>query len=183
MGAPGSGSGSRSTGTGQNYTPTNYSSLRFGQPVYNVTGTASTSSRGTATTGTRSTLGGSTGLGGALGGLLGGSGIGGAGSTQSFRGVTSAGTIRAPQYVTEPVFERITPRPAVSTMRPDLQEVLSSSSLFRSGDRVQVMTEGEKVVLRGSVTTERERRIAEAMIRMTPGVREVANEITIMGKP
>jgi osmotically-inducible protein OsmY len=51
--------------------------------------------------------------------------------------------------------------------------------MLRSGGRIQVVTQGEAVVLRGGVRNDREKRVAEAMIRMTPGVREVINELVV----
>jgi len=174
MGAGGKTTGSGITGTTGGYTPSNYSntSNTFGQPVYAVTTTANT-----ATTSRTGALG-------STGTMLGGQGTTGAlGAAQAFRGATTAGIHRAPQYYAQPVFERMAPRPTLTAMRPDLQDMLSSSTRLVSGGRIQVMTEGERVVLRGSVATERERRIAEAMIRMTPGVREVTNELVAEKTP
>jgi osmotically-inducible protein OsmY len=45
-----------------------------------------------------------------------------------------------------------------------------------------VSTAGEAVVLNGTVQSEKERRIAEIMLRMTPGVREVRNQLQVPGR-
>jgi osmotically-inducible protein OsmY len=41
--------------------------------------------------------------------------------------------------------------------------------------------DGSTVVLRGSVRDDHERRLAEALVRLTPGVRAVRNELTAPG--
>src|SRR5262249_10292247 len=132
---------------------TNYASPgnQFGQPLYN-SGTATTSRTGTM----------SSGLGTSGYGVVTGQGTTGFGSTGTgpgagtqYRGASSGGVRRAPQYSTQPVFGRAAPRPTMTALRPDLQAVLAGSTRLPSAGRIQVTAEGEKVVLRGEVGTER----------------------------
>jgi len=102
--------------------------------------------------------------------------------TSPYSGATSSGLRRAPGYVTEPVFD-MPDRPTLTTMRPELQAVVSRATRLPSRDRIQVLTDGDTVVLRGQVRDERERRLAEAMIRLSPGVRLVRNELEPDNKP
>jgi osmotically-inducible protein OsmY len=44
---------------------------------------------------------------------------------------------------------------------------------------IQVATEGDSLVLRGIVKDEHDRRLAEAIARLTPGVRELRNELAV----
>jgi hypothetical protein len=140
-------------------------------------------------------VGGNRGLGGGLGGNLGGNlgglggnlgglggGLGGLGQQGGVAGASTVGVRRAPQYFTEPAFDMPTRAPVV-TIREDLQRSLADSTMLRSGSQIQVVAEGESVVLRGRVANDREKRVAEAMIRMTPGIRAVVNELVVDKTP
>jgi hypothetical protein len=61
----------------------------------------------------------------------------------------------------------------------DAQRILMRSESLPSRANIQVGTDGRTVVLRGNVADERERRMAENMMRLTPGVRDVRNELNI----
>jgi hypothetical protein len=61
----------------------------------------------------------------------------------------------------------------------DARSVIDRSSAIPSKAGIQVGVEGTTVVLRGTVSDERERRAAENMLRFTPGVSEVRNELVI----
>ena len=145
----------------------------------------------TGTFGTGTAFGGNRAQGGALGGAIGGNlggnlgGLGQGGLLGQQGGVVGASTVgirRAPQYYTEPVFDMPTRAP-VGTIREDLQRSLTESTMLRSGSQISVIAQGESVVLRGRVANDREKRVAEAMVRMTPGVREVVNELVVDKKP
>lgn len=71
------------------------------------------------------------------------------------------------------------PAPAAGQfqVRSDLQTVIARSSSLPSKGSIRVVSEGDIVVLQGSVQDEHERRLAEALVRFTPGVREVRNEL------
>lgn len=120
---------------------------------------------------------GTTGLGTGLGGALGNTGL-----NQQFRGASSIGLRRAPAFLTEPVFE-VRPAPAAGALRADLQAVVARSDRLQSRDNIRVTSDGEAIVLSGQVGTERERQLAERIIRMTPGVREVRNDLTFPSRP
>ncbi|MFO0845119.1 MAG: BON domain-containing protein [Gemmataceae bacterium] len=131
--------------------------LSFGQPVYNTATLGRTQTTGTSALGL-------------------GLGATGTNSALRFAGASSAGIRRAPGYLAEPTFP-VPERSRAEALRPDLEAVVARSERLPSAGNIRVTTEGETVVLRGRVTSERERRLAEAMIRLTPGVREVRNEL------
>lgn len=59
-----------------------------------------------------------------------------------------------------------------------LQEILARSTSIR-GERIQVVVDGSTVVLLGQAGSERERRLAESMLRLSPGVSDVENRLTL----
>jgi hypothetical protein len=65
--------------------------------------------------------------------------------------------------------------------RPDLQNILARSSTLASKEGIKVMSDGASVVLQGSVGSEFDRRMAEALVRMEPGVRQIRNELVVKG--
>jgi len=68
---------------------------------------------------------------------------------------------------------------APSRLQTEVKGVLDRSSALTSSGSIQVSMSGETVVLRGTVPNAREKRLAEGMIRLTPGVRDVRNELKI----
>ncbi len=138
----------------------------FGQPLYAGTNTATVG---------RSGVGGTTGgLGGRGGQALGGQGLGGVAG--QFNGATTAGIRRAPAFTTQIRFDRTPVRPVV-TMRPQLTSAIANSTRLPSRERIQVAVDGNAVVLSGPVKDLREKRLAELIVRMTPGVGEIRNEL------
>jgi hypothetical protein len=131
------------------------------QPLYAVTTTGGTGALGTG-------LGGARGLG--TGGTLGNTAV----------GFNTMGYPRAPAYTTRLDF---TPPPRTTTptvMRANIQQLISNApTLNGNGQRIQVAVNGSTVVLRGTVETDRQRRVAEIMARLNPGVRDVVNEIQV----
>jgi hypothetical protein len=144
----------------------------FGQPLYGTT----TGTTGYGTGGLNSMMSGrlgTTGLGGGLAtpsvGMVGGGGMGlGMSST--------AGNGRAPTYTATVDFNF--PVVTSGTLITELQGVLDRSSTLSPGRRIQVVTQGPFVVLRGTVANEHDRTLAENLVRLTPGVHEVRNELT-----
>jgi hypothetical protein len=65
------------------------------------------------------------------------------------------------------------------TRRPDLQAIIARSTVLSSAGNITVSTDGNVVVLTGSVASEDDRRIAENMLRLSPGVRELRNELQV----
>jgi hypothetical protein len=64
-------------------------------------------------------------------------------------------------------------------LRAEVQDILRHSSGLNSSATIQVASDGEGLVLRGIVKDEHERRLAEAIARLTPGVRVVRNELAV----
>jgi hypothetical protein len=177
FGTTGSRTGSSGTTTGSG----------FGSTGTNRTGT---SGFGTSSTGSRSGgLTGTTGLGSTTGlnrpgGLTGGTTLGTTttmGNTSGGMGWNTAGMNRTPSYGTN--LGSTTPMIAVGNPQLQLRVqnvVLNSTRLpSRSGIRVGVV--GQTVVLQGTVSDDHERRLAESIIRLTPGVRDVQNQLVIPG--
>jgi hypothetical protein len=100
-------------------------------------------------------------------------------ATQETSGFTTIGIPRAPAYVT--VLSEDTPLVTYSPtkLQVDLRAFIDRSSTLRSKKNIQVEVVESTVILRGTVADERERRLAEGMIRLTPGVRDVQNELVI----
>jgi hypothetical protein len=89
--------------------------------------------------------------------------------------INSIGIRRAPAYTTGIAFD-YTPR-GPAAIRTDLQSVIARSSRLPSRDNIRVSMDGSTVVLSGRVATDRERRLADAIVRLTPGVQSVRNEL------
>lgn len=139
----------------------------FGQPLYSTT------------TGGAGVGGGTRGIG--TGGLGQGQGQGSS-TNNSFNTV---GIRRAPAFATvlSPDLPLVKHVPA--EVHAELVRTLETSTFLKEKN-IQVAMEGGLVVLKGLVANDRERRIAEGFVRMTPGVREVRNELIVpatMGTP
>lgn len=63
--------------------------------------------------------------------------------------------------------------------RADLQQIIDRSSALAAPDVVQVVSDGSAVVLRGVVVSEYDRRLAEALLRLSPGVGQIRNELLV----
>jgi hypothetical protein len=136
--------------------PSGTTQPRFGAPLYNIT-TVNLSTTGT-----------------------GGQNRGGTATTSSsapYAGSSSVGIRRAPSYTTTIGFE-FRP-PSMSSMQTSLQQTIAESSSLPSRSGMVVAVDGDTVVLRGTANSERERRMAEALVRLTPGVHDVQNNIEV----
>jgi hypothetical protein len=71
----------------------------------------------------------------------------------------------------------------VATRRPDLQAIIARSTRLTSAAGITVATEGNTVVLTGTVASEDDRRIAENMLRLHPGVVDIRNQLTVGPPP
>jgi hypothetical protein len=102
------------------------------------------------------------------------------GTQPSGAGFTTIGVPKAPPYVTglSPDFEM--PRRAPGQLRRNLQAVLSRSSALQGSGRIELVVKDSRVIIRGQVNTLRERRLAEALIRLTPGVGDVQNQLQVL---
>ncbi len=75
------------------------------------------------------------------------------------------------------------PKMTAPQMATDLRAVLDRSSVVTSAKGIDLFTDGQVVIMRGTVASAREAQTAEGLIRLTPGVRGVKNELKIAGAP
>jgi osmotically-inducible protein OsmY len=143
-----SGQSATSSTNGSKYLRQPPVAVSFGTPLYNMANTATTTR-----TATQQTT-----------------------ATTAFSGANSLGFRRAPGYTTTPVFD-MPARPSLASMQPQLQDIVARATRLPSRNNIRVIAQGEAIVLRGRVRDERERRLAEALIRLTPGVGLVKNEL------
>jgi hypothetical protein len=64
-----------------------------------------------------------------------------------------------------------------SRLQRDLEQVIANSSALSSNRAIRIDIVQSTVVLRGMVSNDRDRRLAESLIRLSPGVRDVRNEL------
>ena len=100
-------------------------------------------------------------------------------TTSARKGFTTLGIRKAPSYVTALSDDIPLVKHAPAQLEQQLRQVIERSSALRSRDRIQLHVEGAFVRLQGQVASERDRRIAESLIRLTPGVQNVVNELTV----
>jgi hypothetical protein len=107
------------------------------------------------------------------------SGISGTANVATGRamGASSYGARRAPAYITVLGDTVAPPRTDMLRVRADLQVVIARASRLPSRANIRVLADGATVVLRGNVANDHERRLAEGLVRLTPGVRAVRNEL------
>jgi len=132
----------------------------FGQPMYTI-----------STTGANG-----------LASVRGGSATGLGGNTATITRTTpfyasSVGVPKTAQYVTEPRFRA--PQVPQAQIHADVSALIARSPRLESRARIQVLMDGPVVVLRGTVLDDEERQVAADMVRLTPGVSEVRNELTV----
>jgi hypothetical protein len=139
-------------------------------------GGTSTSSRGTAG-GLANTVNGAARIGGATGTIR-----------TSTSGSTTNNGLSYPGGSYGPTIGRTGPvvaasahfagRPIVTGVRrDDLQGILLRSTRLTTPAGISVTMDGNTVVLSGTVASEDERRLAENMLRLAPGVRDLRNEL------
>jgi hypothetical protein len=141
----------------------------FGQPIYAVFSTAT--STGTAT----GTFTGGAGAAGGTGGVATSTNVtGGVGF-----GYNTYGQGRTYNYVavpgdTLPLVKHSSPK-----MQANLADVLQRSASFKALGPLNVSVNDSTVTVDGTVSSAKEKRIVEGMIRMTPGVRAVVNNLQV----
>ncbi|MCI0682513.1 MAG: BON domain-containing protein [Gemmataceae bacterium] len=128
----------------------------FNQPTYATTTTTS-NIRGGTRTGTRTA------------------------TTSSLVAFTTYGMNRAIPYRTELSSDVPIIAPVASALQAELRDVVKGSTRLTNKDNIDVSVANGIVFLRGQVATAEERRLVEAMIRLTPGARRVSNELTVAG--
>jgi BON domain len=87
------------------------------------------------------------------------------------------GVRRLPAYATTLKIKDMPPPESPLQVRADLQTMLARSGQLDSKDAVRVSVDGSAVVLQGEVADDDERRLVENMVRLTPGVNAVRNEL------
>lgn len=116
---------------------------------------------------------GGTGRAGGLGGRV--TGVGGFGATGQTGGLVAA----APRAISYTATVRFATAPVPQAeFQTNVRDVVVRSSMLSNPAGVQVATEGRVVVLTGAVKDEDEARLVEGMVRLTPGVQDVRNELT-----
>jgi hypothetical protein len=147
----------------------------FGSSLYNSTGGGAGGRGMGGTTGARTTTGARGGIGGVGGrglGGVGGRGLGG--SNQSGVIVPLPVSISYPAIATFP----ITPAPA-SQLQADISGMIGRTNAIASPAGVTATVENGIVTLRGTVRDPGEAKALANMIRLTPGVRGIRNDLTI----
>ena len=73
------------------------------------------------------------------------------------------------------------PTPAVDSDRllSDIRSTIQRSDALPSRDKIEVRLDGRNVILRGTVGDDDERRLVEALVRLTPGVDRIVNELQV----
>jgi hypothetical protein len=89
----------------------------------------------------------------------------------------NTGNVRRPAFVTQVAFP--VRRISSGQVQTELRDVIARSSALSQPADIQVNMEGQAVVLKGEVADDRERRVVEGMIRLTPGVHEVRNQLKV----
>jgi hypothetical protein len=98
-------------------------------------------------------------------------------TTNTSTNASGYGIRRAPAYTASLGFPaRPMPAPAVQN---EVQDTLARSSRLPSRADIRVVMDGRVVVLQGMVQDQHERQLAESIVRLTPGVRDVRNELGV----
>ncbi len=187
--------GNSSTGLSQ----TNFLSSSFDNPIYQgragatigttpyTPGGFNQPSLGTVTTGGAGVTGGVGGIGG-IGGIGGRGGAGMAGGVAGIGGTSGnasryagpSNPFRANRLFFSANLQFSTNRPFGSAMEVKLRDIVNRSTKVKNPGNLQILVDNNNVVLlRGTVISEKEKTLVEGLIRLTPGVRYVQNELQI----
>jgi hypothetical protein len=105
---------------------------------------------------------------------------GGAASAQTMGvGFSTFPQPRAASYTTSFAESFPVIRPEIGQVQAEARDTIARSSMLKNKDSIQVAMNGPVVLLTGSVGSETERITAEGMVRMTPGVAEVQNNLVV----
>lgn len=94
-------------------------------------------------------------------------------------GFTTFGQPRAPVYSTSLASGFHAPKMSVAQVQANAREAISGSTMLANKNNIKVDTNGTVVLLNGTVASETERAVAEGMVRMTPGVSNVVNNLVV----
>jgi osmotically-inducible protein OsmY len=131
----------------------------FGSPLYSTTTTGTTGNTGPGGTANINSRTNST--------------------TGSVFGASSVGVRRAPAYSTSLGFEY--KQESSDAVLAKVMETLANASRLPNRKNIVVVLDGNTFVLQGTAANDHERRLTEALVRLTPGVREIRNEIEVRG--
>jgi hypothetical protein len=70
--------------------------------------------------------------------------------------------------------------PSSGQLQTQAQNILARSSMLSMKDTIKVKVDGETIVLDGQVQSDQERRLAENMLRLTPGVHQIQNNLQVV---
>ena len=139
-----------------NANTTNNNPGGLGTPLYTATGGANTTTTG---------------------GRLGGAGGAGSGLTSHSGGVA----VPLPRYISYPAQVKFTRQPFNSArLQADLSGSIARSSSLTQPAGVRLQVSGRDVIVRGNVLNTDEARLVEGLIRLTPGVGRIQNELVVM---
>jgi len=144
------GLGSSLTGSQSSRTSTNTGGP-FGQPLYALQ-TATTTTTATGTTANTQSQG---------------------------TGFSTVGMSKAPAYVTALSDDFAVSRPSGNQLQRQLAALLDRTSALRGQGTIDVTVKGSEVILKGRVNKDLLRGLAEGLVRMTPGVSDVRNELQV----
>jgi hypothetical protein len=110
------------------------------------------------------------------------------GSSNSYTsgGFTTLGQVRTPSFVTTLASDlSLRSTPPASKWLSEIRQTIAQSRQLSAPEKVQVQlaADGETLILRGSVRDLRERRLVENLVRLTPGVHEVINQLQVASPP
>jgi BON domain len=104
-------------------------------------------------------------------------------TTNAGQGFTTLTLPRSIQYATSLSEDVPLVAHVPSAMQGRLSEVLARSSMLPDRGQMRVDVQGNVVVLSGRAKSDRERQLAERIVRLEPGVTEVRNRIVVPGMP
>ena len=64
--------------------------------------------------------------------------------------------------------------------REDLQQIISQSPALSARNAIQVLGNGSEVILRGTVISDNDLKLAQALLLLSPQVQTVRNELTVV---
>ena len=111
-------------------------------------------------------------------------GFGGNQRNQAFQTPTAGVIVPLPvpiSYTAKLMFA--SPPITASQVAVDVRTVIDRTNSIARPGMIDVFTDGQLVVLRGTVTSEQEAQTAEGLARLTPGVRDVRNELKVVPLP
>lgn len=125
-------------------------------------------------------FGGTGGVGGTRGGTAGRTGTGGIGGTGNLADPGGV-LVQIPRQIAYPARVRFTAPPAApGRLMTDLRGIIDRTPMLANPAGVQLQVDGSTVVLRGVVQDEEEARLVEGLVRLTPGVGAIKNELSFV---